>query len=154
MKNLFSKILTAVFAAALTACSSQTVLQQPIVDTGVISTGMNGPASFLRFDAGNPEVQRFFKAKGLPNGYKVSVSRADLVFSPDNWKSTLTSQKQYLIDNSEGFILRNIVPGTEIEFAVHAWLCISYDNFRSCDQQPEMWANNNGKNYRAATSAK
>ncbi|HEY9842004.1 MAG TPA: hypothetical protein V6D23_16185, partial [Candidatus Obscuribacterales bacterium] len=108
-------------------------------------------SSTLHFDASQTEVQQAIRGKGLSKpGYRQSIVRADLVYSADGWKTTKTASIQYLRDNYQGFVLA-VAPGTPVEYAVHAWIGNSYDNFRSYETQTEVWINNSSRNYQGQT---
>ena len=110
-------------------------------------------ASAVRFDSANKEVQVFAHAKGWDRtGSRITVSSGDLVYSADGWHTTKTATIQYLLSSNQGFLLRDVAVGTTIDYAVHAYICASYDSFRSCYDRGDMWANNGGRNYRAATT--
>jgi hypothetical protein len=109
--------------------------------------------SALKFDAHHPDVQAFAKAQGwtLP-GQKVGILRADLVFTTDGWKTTHSAPIQYLYNNSQGFILRDVPKGANIEYAIHAQVGVSHDGFYSYDESKDVWFNNGGGNYHAQTT--
>jgi hypothetical protein len=110
-------------------------------------------ASALRFDAGNAEVRHFADGKGWNRaGVKFTVSQADLVYTTDSWKTTRVATIQYLLSGYQGFILRDLAVGTEIEYAVHAEVAASTDGFRSYFDRDWMWANNGGHNYLGRTT--
>lgn len=116
--------------------------QQPVV------------ASAIRFDASNPEVRAFAQSRGWAQpGLKTTVFQADLVYSTDGWKTTHTAPLQYLMNGQQGFILRDLPEGTPVEYAVHAQVGVSHDNFYSLDERADLWANNGGQNYRGASGS-
>ena len=111
------------------------------------------PASALKFDAHNPDVQAFAQSQGwtLP-GQKVGILRADIVYTTDGWKTTHSAPIQYLYNNSQGFLLRDVPKGSKIEYAIHAEVGVSHDGFYSYDESKDVWFNNGGGNYHADTT--
>lgn len=108
--------------------------------------------SAVRFDATNPDVQAFAQAQGWNQpGQRVAVVKADLVYTTDGWKTTKTAPLQYLYNNYQGFILRDVPKGAQIEYAIHAEVGVSHDGFYSLDQRADTWFNNGGQNYRGTT---
>ena len=88
---------------------------------------------------------------GLMVSSQFGIPKADLVYTTDHWQTTHVATKQYLRDHSEGFVLRDVPPNTEIEFSVHVWLGLSYNHFRSYESTEDFWVNNNGQNYTTKT---
>jgi hypothetical protein len=111
-------------------------------------------ASVVRVDASHPELRAFAQKSGLARpGYQVALTKGELHYSADGWKTTHKAELQYLRDNSQGFLIRDLGKGSKIEYAVHATLGASYNHFRSFDGQGETWANNGGRNYVGKTAA-
>ena len=111
-------------------------------------------ASALPFDSSHPEVRSAAQRLGWNRpGLKVSVPSADLVYTTDHWKTTRTAPIQYLYNYRQGFLLWGVPIGTTVEYAVHAKLAMSRDNFRSYDDRADVWINNGGygKNYLGVT---
>jgi hypothetical protein len=125
----------------------------PVVQSGNVGWSDSVPvASSLRFDAHHPDVQAFANAQGwnLP-GQKVNVVKADLVYTTDNWKTTHSVPIQYLFNNYQGFVLRDVPKGTQIQYAIHAQVGVSHDGFYSYDDVKDTWFNNHGWNYQSNT---
>lgn len=139
------------FAAGSTY-QSGTPKTNPATQVPTMGPATPPPSSALHFDANLPDVQTFAASKGwnLP-GQKVGIIKADLVYTTDNWKTTKTAPLQYLYNNSQGFILRDVPPGTKVEYAVHAEVGVSHNGFYSYDDRADVWFNNNNQNYHASS---
>lgn len=106
--------------------------------------------SVLRFDASHPEVRAFAQARGWSGADRtVSLLKAELTFTTDGWTTTRTAALAQLPDGSEGFRLAGVVPGTELEFAIHAELGLSAPGAVPHALRLDTWFNNGGSNYRA-----
>lgn len=127
---------------------------------------IKGPAtvaenSMVHFDESRPEIQAFAQQLGwdkpnsrislqLPNPtLKDPATGSALIYTTDHWKTTRVSPLQYLIDNQKGFVLRDVAPGTDIEYAVHAFVGRSHDNFYSLDAKADTWVSDYGRNFHA-----
>ena len=136
--------------ASLAGCGEAPLVPAESEPTGAQATTV---ASAVRFDATNKEVLAYAHTNGWDKtGSRIAVSSGDLVYTTDSWHTTKTATIQYLLSGNQGFLIRDLAAGTSVEYAVHAYVCASYDGFRSCYDRGDMWANNGGKNYRAATT--
>ena len=110
--------------------------------------------SALRFDTTTAEVQALAQQRGWNTpGTGISIYQGELVYSADGWRSTHTAPLSYLSKTAAGFVLDTLAPGTEITFAVHAFLGASNDGFYSHFDKVETWFNNGGKNLTGVTVA-
>lgn len=136
-----------------TASSSfQAGVAQPSAPIAVNGGTSVPAASSVKFDTNNPELEAFAASKGWNNANtQVGITSADLVYTTDDWKTTRSVPLQYLFNNDRGFLLRDVPPGTNVEYAIHAQVYSSHDHFRSADERADVWLNNGGQNYHAVS---
>lgn len=111
-------------------------------------------SSVVRFDMNRAEVRAWIHELGWNRaGYQVTLlnARTYLHYTTDGWKTSTDVPLQYLRDHQQGFLLRNVAPGTAIEYAVHAHAGRSTNGFRSYDAQAEKWLNSWGQNFKGTT---
>jgi|GEM_PF-4179129 len=76
------------------------------------------------------------------------MEKAELTFTTDGWTTTRTAPWGALPSGEQGFFLDDVVPGTELEFAIHAHLGLSQSGSAPFEEQLDTWFNNGGANYR------
>jgi hypothetical protein len=107
------------------------------------------PFSVLRFDASHPEVRALAVTRGWEGpDRKVGILQAELTFTTDGWTTTRHAPLQALAFGGWGFRLEGVLPGTELEFAIHAELGLSATGAPPFDAQLDTWLNNGGANHR------
>lgn len=74
--------------------------------------------------------------------------KAELTFTTDGWTTTRTAPLTQLTPGEWGFRLDEVLPGAELEFAIHAELGLSPDGRPPFEGQLDTWFNNGGANYR------
>jgi hypothetical protein len=110
--------------------------------------------SVFHFDAQHPQAQALIQHLGWDQpGYR-SILQNDgtfLHYSTDGWKTTQDVPLQYMQDGNQAFLLKGVPDGTRIDYAIHAKLGRSYDNFYSLDAKQEAWLNQWGDGAQART---
>jgi len=111
-------------------------------------------ASLLLMDANHPDVANFANARGWNKpGFSVDVYAADLVYTTDNWETTKTAKLQFMRNNvDKGFVLQDVPPGKNIEYAIHAFVAQTYKNHEYTADRGDLWLNNGGQNYKGNTT--
>jgi hypothetical protein len=79
----------------------------------------------------------------------VSLLKAELTFTADGWTTVRTAPLESLADGGQGFRLPQVLPGTQLEFAIHAKLGLSATGAEPYEECADGWLNNGGANYRA-----
>ncbi|HEY9721618.1 MAG TPA: hypothetical protein V6D47_06370 [Oscillatoriaceae cyanobacterium] len=121
---------------------------------GLSLSGAATDSSVIHFDASNPRVQSLLEKLGLKRSGEEATLSGEGTYahiSTDGWKTTQDVPLQYLHDNTQGFLLRDVAPGTPVQYAVHADLATSYNHFYSYDQKGEGWVNAWGDNFQGTT---
>lgn len=139
-------------ASRAVASGDRQVAEQAVSALG--KDGLSLSSSVIHFDVTNPRVQSLVEQLGLKRaGEDATLSSAGTYahLTTDGWKTAQDVPLQYLHDNTQGFLLRDVAPGTPVQYAVHADLMTSPDHFRSIDQKGEGWVNRWGDNFVGTT---
>lgn len=119
-----------------------------------LATQASAPvSSVIHFDAQSSFMDRLLQKLGWSKaGNQVAAmnDRTFLHYSVDgnSWKD---QPLQYLHDNTQGFLLRDVAPNTPVQGAIHAEVGISHDGFYSMDTTHDEWLNTWGNNFPLTT---
>lgn len=133
--------------------SSASGLSRPI--TAPVPT-VTSEVHFL-VHAAMAEVQRLAQERGwLERGFTaLTIPWTELHVTLDNWKTVkvISSSDVPCPVVNGSYLLANITPGTEVQFAVHAGVaCHAPHDTAGARDTAELWFNNDGQNYVQTTA--
>jgi hypothetical protein len=102
-------------------------------------------SSVLHLDRHAREIADLIVAKGWPRE-TVEYADGELRYTLDAWVTMGMTALCVLPDDTHGFVLDDLPPETEVEYAIRLRL-----RERVVAQDLDAWLNNGGRNYRART---
>lgn len=111
-------------------------------------------ASVLHLDAQRPEIQQIAEDLGWTKQGKRFTLMNDgtfLHYTSDAGRSWRDVPLQYLADNRQGFLFRDLPPNTPVDYSLHVELGSTHNGFYSYDDKAERWLNSWGHNSQGLT---
>jgi hypothetical protein len=102
-------------------------------------------SSVLHLDLHAREITELIATRGWPRE-TVEYADGELRYTLDAWVTMGMTTLCVLPDDRHGFVLDDLPPETEVEYAIRLRL-----RERAVAQDLETWLNNGGRNYRART---
>jgi hypothetical protein len=110
-----------------------------------LTPGDTQDSSVLHLDRHAREIADLIGARGWPRE-TVEYADGELRYTLDAWVTMGMTTLCVLPDDTHGFVLEDLPPETEVEYAIRLRLRESV-----VAQDLDAWLNNGGRNYRART---
>jgi hypothetical protein len=102
-------------------------------------------SSVLHLEPHAREIDEIVATRGWPRA-DVDFADGELRYTLDSWATMGMTGLCVLPDDRHGFVIEDLPPDTEIEYAIRLRL-----RERVIAQDLDAWLNNGGRNYRART---